>query len=61
MRGGKGEHENLFGEWRLSIQNQVDLEEMGDGREGCTRKIKIVAKALNGQRYPLPLCECLWV
>ena len=21
----------------------------------------IVAKALDGQRYPLPLCECMWV
>ena len=23
--------------------------------------IEIVAKALDGQRYPLPLCECMWV
>ena len=23
--------------------------------------LKIVAKALNGQRYPLPLCELMWV
>ena len=22
---------------------------------------KIVAKALDGQRYPLPLCEFMWV
>ena len=22
---------------------------------------KIVANALDGQRYPLPLCECKWV
>ena len=22
---------------------------------------RIVAKALDGQRYPLPLCECMWV
>ena len=21
----------------------------------------LVAKALDGQRYPLPLCECMWV
>ena len=25
------------------------------------RKEGIVAKALDGQRYPLPLCECMWV
>ena len=25
-----------------------------------TKEIK-VAKALDGQRYPLPLCECMWV
>ena len=24
-------------------------------------KMKIVAKALDGQRYPLPLSECMWV
>ena len=24
-------------------------------------KKKIVAKALDGQRYPLPLCEFMWV
>ena len=23
--------------------------------------IEIVAKALDGQRYLLPLCECMWV
>ena len=22
---------------------------------------RIVAKALDGQRYPLPLCECMWM
>ena len=22
---------------------------------------RIVAKALDDQRYPLPLCECMWV
>ena len=24
-------------------------------------KAKIVAKALDGQRYPLPPCECMWM
>ena len=28
------------------------------GRDGGE---EIVAKALDGQRYPLPLCECMWV
>ena len=25
------------------------------------KKMEIVAKALDGQRYPLPLCEYMWV
>ena len=27
----------------------------------CKVATKIVAKALDGQRYPLPLCEYMWV
>ena len=27
----------------------------------CDDASKIVAKALDGQRYPLPLCEYMWV
>ena len=29
-------------------------------KEGVKEK-KIVAKASDGQQYPLPLCECMWV
>ena len=36
------------------------------GRKSRLKKLKnvkkiIVAKALDGQRYPLPLCEYMWV
>ena len=30
-------------------------------RGRCPKTAKIVAKALDGQRYPLPLCEYMWV
>ena len=29
--------------------------------QSVLRKRKIVAKALDGQRYPLPLYECMWL
>ena len=36
-------------ETRLNVAYKSDLHK------------RIVAKALDGQRYPLPLCECKWV
>ena len=34
---------------------------VGRGSELKNAKKEIVAKALDGQRYPLPLCEYIWV
>ena len=35
-------------------------EHLGRSSEAKDRKNIIVAKALHGQRYPMPLCWCMW-
>ena len=55
------------------IQVMKKEEQMMNKKKGRIRKKEkgkkkkkekekgIVAKALDGQRYPLPQCECMWV
>ena len=43
-----------------SVLTGLESEE-ADFRPGGQIQGLIVAKALDGQRYPLPLCECMWV
>ena len=40
---------------------KVETEWKREDRMEKERQNGIVAKALDGQRYPLPLCECMWV
>ena len=37
------------------------MKERKNARKKGRMQDRIVAKALDGQRYPLPLCEYMWV
>ena len=42
------------------VSRYVTQEKLREKRDAGEHE-KIVAKALDGQRYPLPLCEHMWV
>ena len=46
---------SFFGERHL-IKRDEKTNLLGENKKG-----EIVAQALDGQRYPLPLCEFMWV
>ena len=45
----------------MGLEAEIWASRLGGGGCGGEEEGGIVAKALDGQRYPLPLCEYMWM